>query len=91
MEIHGRNILGTPESVDQLSREDILEFRSRTYTANRIKIAAVGPFGLERIESMTEGFFGHWTPKYSNWTANEKVAIKDNELSVLSLNFKITL
>ena len=72
----GRNILGTPESVDQLTREDILEFRSRTYTASCIKIAAVGPFGLERMESMAEGFFGHWTPKVSNWKANEKISNK---------------
>ncbi|MEC8458064.1 MAG: pitrilysin family protein [Bacteroidota bacterium] len=76
----GRNILGTPESVDKLSREDILEFRCRTYTASRIKIAAVGPFGLERIESMTEGFFGHWTLKYSNWKANEKVRNKGQRI-----------
>ena len=34
----GRNILGTPESVDGLSRNDILEFKSRTYTAERIKL-----------------------------------------------------
>ena len=29
----GRNILGTPESVDKLRRDDILEFQSRTYTS----------------------------------------------------------
>ena len=76
----GRNILGTPESVDQLTREDILEFRSRTYTASRIKIAAVGPFGMERMESMAEGFFGHWTPKVSNWKANEKISNKGQRI-----------
>ena len=76
----GRNILGTPESVDQLSREDILEFRSRTYTASRIKIAAVGPYGLERMESMAEDFFGYWTPKVSNWKANEKIRNKGQRI-----------
>ena len=44
----GRNILGTPESVDGLDRDDILEFIGRTYSVDRIKIAVTGAFGLER-------------------------------------------
>jgi predicted Zn-dependent peptidase len=68
----GRNILGTPESVDNLDREDILEFRSRTYTAERIKVAITGPFGLERMENMLQEYFGHWSFSASNWQAAYK-------------------
>ena len=64
-----RNILGTPESVDGLGREDILEFRSRTYTADRIKVAVTGPFGVERMEAMLDQYFGQWSPSNSNWQA----------------------
>ncbi len=63
----GRNILGTPESVDGLSRADILEFQSRTYTANRIKLAVVGPFGSERVERTVAELFAGFQFADSNW------------------------
>ena len=63
----GRNILGTPESVDGLSRADILEFQSRTYTANRIKLAVVGPFGGERVERTVDELFAGFQFADSNW------------------------
>ena len=62
----GRNILGTPESVDQLSRADILEFQSRTYTADRIKLAVVGPFGSERVERTVAELFAGFQFANSN-------------------------
>jgi predicted Zn-dependent peptidase len=63
----GRNILGTPESVDGLSRADILEFQSRTYTADRIKLAVVGPFGSERVERTVAELFAGFQFAHSNW------------------------
>ena len=63
----GRNILGTPESVDRLSRADILEFQSRTYTADRIKLAVVGPFGSERVERTVAELFAGFQFADSNW------------------------
>lgn len=63
----GRNILGTPESVDELSRADILEFQSRTYTADRIKLAVVGPFGSERVERTVAELFAGFQFAHSNW------------------------
>jgi len=63
----GRNILGTPESVDGLSRADILEFQSRTCTADRIKLAVVGPFGSERVERTVAELFAGFQFAHSNW------------------------
>ena len=63
----GRNILGTPESVDGLSRADILEFQSRTYAADRIKLAVVGPFGSERVERTVAELFAGFQFAHSNW------------------------
>jgi len=63
----GRNILGTPESVDGLSRADILEFQSRTYTADRIKLAVLGPFGSERVERTVAELFAGFQFAHSNW------------------------
>lgn len=65
----GRNILGTPQSVDGLRREDILEFQRRTYTAERITISVVGPMSLSRVEAMVNEFFGHASVAESDWDA----------------------
>lgn len=64
----GRNILGTPDSVDGLGREDILEFIGRTYSAERIKISISGAFTRERVERMCGEFFGHWQLAPNGWT-----------------------
>ena len=63
----GRNILGTPESVDTLRRDDILELQSRTYTADRIKLAVVGPFGSERVERTVAELFAGFQFADSDW------------------------
>ena len=63
----GRNILGTPESVDKLRRYDILELQSRTYTADRIKLAVVGPFGSERVERTVAELFTGFQFADSDW------------------------
>ena len=63
----GRNILGTPESVDKLRRYDILELQSRTYTADRIKLAVVGPFGSERVERTVAELFAGFQFADSDW------------------------
>jgi predicted Zn-dependent peptidase len=65
----GRNILGTPQSVEQLSREDIFEFKNRTYTVDRIKVAVNGPFGSERIATMLQQFFGQEPLSNNDWQA----------------------
>lgn len=64
----GRNILGTPESVDGLDREDILEFIGRTYSADRVKVAISGAFTSDRVERMCQEFFGAWELAPSGWT-----------------------
>lgn len=63
----GRNILGTPESVDSLGRGDILEFKQRTYTASRVKVSVIGPFGLERMQQMAIQYFESWDLPKQEW------------------------
>ena len=66
----GRNILGTPQSVEKLSREDIFEFKNRTYTVDRIKVAVNGPFGSERVTTMLQQFFGQAPLSTNDWQSN---------------------
>ncbi len=76
----GRNILGTPESVDGLDRDDILEFIGRTYSVDRIKIAVTGAFGLERTKRMVEEYFGPWKPAETTWQNTFEGAFKPEKI-----------
>ena len=66
----GRNILGTPKSVDGLTREDIFEFQERTYTAERITLSIVGPFGQQRVEQMAQEFFAQHQINSNTWESH---------------------
>lgn len=66
----GRNILGTPKSVDGLTREDIFEFQERTYTAERITLSIVGPFGQQRVEQMAQEFFAQHQLNNNTWESH---------------------
>ncbi|MGB1735802.1 MAG: M16 family metallopeptidase [Schleiferiaceae bacterium] len=66
----GRNILGTPKSVDGLTREDIFEFQERTYTAERITLSIVGPFGQQRVEQMAQEFFAQHQLNSNTWESH---------------------
>ena len=66
----GRNILGTPKSVDGLTREDIFEFQGRTYTAERITLSIVGPFGQQRVEQMAQELFAQHQLNTNTWESH---------------------
>ncbi|ALO14584.1 protease3 [Salinivirga cyanobacteriivorans] len=53
----GRNILGTPESVKAISREDIRNFRSRMYNTDQMVICSVGNIKPEQLVKWGEYYF----------------------------------
>lgn len=55
----GKNILGTPESVAALSREDIANFISANYNTSEMVFAVFGDHKLERLVKLAEKYFGH--------------------------------
>lgn len=63
----GRNILGTPQSVDTLSAEEIREFIGRTYSPENIKISVSGNFTTRRVEETTHKHFGDHPFAQSSW------------------------
>ncbi|MEY2964090.1 MAG: hypothetical protein RL754_1351 [Bacteroidota bacterium] len=83
-----RNILGTHQSVDGLTREDIKEFQSRTYTADRIKIALVGPYTVERATALLEEYFGIFAPNSSSWNHMFEAPSKPMKKSVPLAQFQ---
>ncbi|WP_462280359.1 M16 family metallopeptidase [Salinivirga cyanobacteriivorans] len=53
----GRNILGTPESVKAINREDIRNFRSRMYNTDQMVICSVGNIKPEHLVKWGEYYF----------------------------------
>lgn len=61
------NILGTPESVKQFTREDVVDFIRRNYLAGRMVISSVGNIPFQKLVTITERYFGAFeTPVAKN-------------------------
>jgi predicted Zn-dependent peptidase len=54
----GDNILGTPESVTSLQRDDILDFIKSNYRTHEIIIGVIGDYDFKKITRLTEKIFG---------------------------------
>ena len=54
----GRNILGTTESVEKLSREDIRSFMNRNYHTDKIVIAVLGNYTLDKVARIGAKYYG---------------------------------
>lgn len=55
----GRNILGTKDSVQDISRKDILDFISQNYTLENTVLASVGNISVKNLVRLCEKFFGN--------------------------------
>lgn len=53
----GRNILGTPETVSNLSREDILSFAKAKYRTDQIVVGVIGNYSLKKLIKIGERYF----------------------------------
>ena len=54
----GNNILGTKESVQQIHREDIMDFIRQNYTLENVVLASVGNISTEKLVRLCEKYFG---------------------------------
>ena len=54
----GRPILGTPDTVESLTREGLRRYFSGVYTAPHMIIAAAGNIEHQRVRDLVEGAFG---------------------------------
>jgi len=62
----GRNILGTPESVTGLSREDIQNFLKKNYRTDQIIVAVLGNYSFNKLIKIGEKYFGDVPENSSN-------------------------
>lgn len=59
----GRSVLGTIESIAEISRKDILDFFSKYYIPNNAVLVMSGNFVLEDIVDKLESIFSKWEPR----------------------------
>lgn len=69
----GRNILGTPETLEKFSRNDIERFMANNYHTDQMVICAVGEITPTRLFKMATKYFGSVAP---NLRTAERPAIK---------------
>ncbi|MCX7986214.1 MAG: insulinase family protein [Bacteroidales bacterium] len=53
----GRNILGTPENLQQFKRNDLFHFIDRTYHTDEMVISIVGDYKTEKLIRLAEKYF----------------------------------
>ncbi len=54
----GRNILGDPEHVKKITKEEVLEFVKRNYNTDQMVLSSVGNHDLKKVERIANKYFG---------------------------------
>lgn len=70
----------TEESLQQIQRQDVIEFKAKYYRPDTTVLALVGDFDLDKVRSLIENKFGNWevsgqapTVKYPTVSMPEKI------------------
>jgi len=59
---YGRLVSGTEETIDAISREDIVNFHSSYYVPNGAVMAVVGDISAAEVASLLKRYFSQWHP-----------------------------
>ncbi len=89
----GRNILGTEQSIQNYTRNDVLNFVLKNYTIDNMVIASVGEIKFERLVKYVKKYFGNINIKsqhkhrepFKNYKPTVKVIEKNSFLSHLMI------
>jgi len=54
---------GYPETVERITREDLLDFHGRYFVPNNVILSIVGDFRIAQLLPKIEAAFGGWSPK----------------------------
>ena len=76
----GYPILGTEESLHNITRESITEYMSRFYTPDNCIIAVVGNFEEANLLDTINKYFGSWKPLHYSPVSAERPVFKKNFL-----------
>jgi len=70
---YGRLISGTADSIDNITREDLVEFHLSHYAPENSVMSVVGDVEPEEVEKLIEKYFAKWTAKKVSKQALPKV------------------
>jgi len=59
----GKSVLGTNESVGQLSREQMLDYFEHRYSPSNMTLVATGKVDFDALVKQAEKLCGHWEPR----------------------------
>ncbi|AFS78557.1 M16 family peptidase [Gottschalkia acidurici 9a] len=77
----GMPILGSSETLNNLTREDILDYYKTYYTPENTVISIAGNFKEEDIMDLIKEYFGNWEPNQKNLEVNNPPKIDRNIIS----------
>ncbi|MDH4099552.1 MAG: insulinase family protein [Nitrospirota bacterium] len=60
---YGRPTIGTEETVQKITRDDVVGFYNSYFAPNRVIMAVVGDVTEEEIKGLLKKYFGEWKPK----------------------------
>ncbi len=60
---YGRPVKGFPETIDRITRDDILDFYSRFYASNNAIMAVVGDLNRSELKALMDKYFRGWKQK----------------------------
>jgi predicted Zn-dependent peptidase len=83
----GRNILGTAESVSNLTRKDIQDFIATNYHTDKMVIAVIGNYSLAKLVKIGQKYFGEIP---ANLKQNERAAPHQNPVAETTLQKPIS-
>jgi predicted Zn-dependent peptidase len=64
----GRNILGTPKSMESLQRQDILDFIRTNYRTDEIVVGIIGAYDFKKLIKLAEKIFGNIPENFNTRT-----------------------
>lgn len=82
----GRNILGTPETVNAITRKDILKFIKDNYKTDEIVVAVLGNYSFNKLIKIGSKYFESVAP---NFTTRKRIAPVQNQTRHIVVNKQI--
>ena len=59
---YGRLVQGSPEALDRIKRDDLVNFHSTFYAPNNAIMSVVGDVTLEEVKNLLQKYFSEWHP-----------------------------
>jgi zinc protease len=85
---YGRLVAGTEETLDAISREDVVNFHSAYYVPNSAIMAVVGDISAAEVTALLKRYFSDWHPR--KVAKNELTPHKKRERRIIKIDKDLT-